>query len=169
MVDTDSLNENKEIIEKLNSIPVLKNFNDKDIQGMLKLSKVIRYERGETIIKEGQYDNWIYFIIQGKVGIKKQDETIGVLKQKGDIFGEMGIIDGSPRSATIMAIDETFCLALDASYSDRLQNEEKFNFNCILYQIFAQILAVRLRLADEALVRAKDEVEMLKAELRARA
>lgn len=64
---------------------------------------MISYDPGEVLIKEAQYDNWIYFLMSGKVGIQKQGEIIAVLKRMGDLFGEIGIIDGSPRSASIVA------------------------------------------------------------------
>lgn len=162
MVDTEYLKKNQEIIQKLRKIPTLNFFEDKDLEGIIKLSRVMKYEAGDLIIKEGQYDNWIYFIIYGKVRIQKHGETIGQLKRRGDIFGEMGIIDGSPRSASITAIDETVCLLLDATYSDRLPEKDRVAFNCILYQAFAQVLAERLRIADEELVKARNEVISLK-------
>jgi len=159
------LKENEEIIQKLRNIPTLDSFRDEDLQGILKLSKTIKYDPGELIIEEGKYDNWIYFLISGKVRIEKQGETIAVLKRRGDLFGEMGIIDGSPRSASVVAIDETVCLAVDASYMDRLVGNEKITFASILYRVFAEILVNRLRIADEELVKAKAENAVLRAEL----
>ena len=164
MIVSEYLNGNKELIQKIRKIPTLDFFEDKDLEGLLKLSRVIKYEPGEVILKEGQQDNWIYFILSGKVGVQKEGETIGVLKRQGDIFGEMSIIDDSPRSATIIAIEETACLAIDASYADRLSGNDKVAFNCILYQAISQVLAGRLRIADEELVKSKDEIAMLKAE-----
>ena len=161
---SDYLKEDMETIQKLRELPPLMSFSDENLRGILKLSKMITYEPGELIIEEGKYDNWIFFLISGKVGIQKQGETIAVLQRKGDIFGEMGIIDGSPRSASIMAIDKTVCLAMDASYMDRLEGDEKITFNYILYRLFSEILVNRLRIADEQLVKAKNENAVLKAE-----
>ena len=165
-MDSDYFNENSEIIQKIKEIPALKLFRDEDLQGILKLSKLMQYKPGEIIIKEGQYDNWIYFIVSGKVGIQKQGETISILKRRGDLFGEMGIIDGSPRSASIIAIDETICLAIDASYMDRLKENEKTLFRSILYRIFSEILASRLRMVDEELAKIKNENAMLRDKIK---
>lgn len=165
MSDQGYLKEDQEIIEKLHAMPVLSTFSEADLRGLLRLSKMVRYGPKELIIKEGHYDNWIYFLISGKVGIMKQDETIAVLKRRGDLFGEMGIIDGSPRSASIVAIDETVCLAADISYMDRLQGNDKIAFNAILYRVFSEILANRLRLADEDIVKLKDENARLKGKM----
>ncbi|MFH1489298.1 MAG: cyclic nucleotide-binding domain-containing protein [Pseudomonadota bacterium] len=167
MYVSDYLNADHAIIRKLRAISSLNSFKDKDLEGIIKLSKVIKCEPGEQIIQEGQQDSWIYFLVSGKVGIQKEGETINVLQRRGDLFGEMGIIDGSPRSASILAIDETVCLAFDTSYMDRLEGNEKMAFKAVLYRIFAEILAERLRTADQKLVKIKEENARLKAELKA--
>jgi CRP/FNR family transcriptional regulator, cyclic AMP receptor protein len=165
VADTGYLKDNQEILARLRSLPTLKFFDEKDLQGILSLSRMTKYQPGEVIIAEGQYDNWIYFLVSGEVAIRKRGETFGTLKDRGDLFGEMGIIDGSPRSATITAVKETECLGLDASYMDRLEGRDRIAFQCVLYQAFAQILAARLRLADERLLTAMDENAGLKAEV----
>ncbi|MFH1349697.1 MAG: cyclic nucleotide-binding domain-containing protein [Pseudomonadota bacterium] len=166
MVDHSYLRENRDIIEKLNAIPILRQFKEKDLQGLMGLSKFVKYEPGELIVKEGQTANCVFLIMSGKVGIEKQGETIGILKRRGDIFGEMGIIDGSSRSASIIAIEETVCLVIDVSYVDRLTEKDRVSFNSILYRVFAEVLASRLRVTNEDLVRLKDENEMQKAEIK---
>ena len=161
-----NITDNKEIIQKLREITPLKFLKEEDILGLLKSSKMIKYDPGEMIIEEGKYSDWIYFLITGQVGIQKQGEIITVLKRRGDLFGEMGIIDKSPRSASIIAVNETVCLAIDASYSQKLEGSEKVAFNAILYRIFAEILAERLRMTDKELVKAKSENSRLRAELK---
>lgn len=88
-----------------------------------------------------------------------------MLNRTGDLFGEMVIIDKSPRSASIIAMDQTICLAIDSSYPKRLEGDEKTAFNAILYRIFAEVLAGRLREMDEELVKLRDENIMLRSEL----
>ena len=165
MTGTGNVIDNKETIQKLREITPLRFIKEEDIFGLLKSSKMIRYDPGETIIKEGELSSWIYFLITGKVGIRKKEETINILQRRGDLFGEMGVIDDSPRSASIFALDQTVCLAIDASYSKQLQGNEKIAFNAILYRIFAEILAERLRSTDDELVKLKNENSMLRDEI----
>ncbi|PKN66315.1 MAG: cyclic nucleotide-binding domain-containing protein [Deltaproteobacteria bacterium HGW-Deltaproteobacteria-15] len=166
MPAVDYPSDNKEILDKLRLMPALKRLNEEDLDGVLSLSRIQRFEEGEIIIREGQYDNWIYFLISGKIAIEKKGEAIGVLQERGDIFGEMGIIDGSPRSATIRAVDKSVCFAMDASYIDRLKGNDRVSFQCILYQAFAQILATRLRIADDRFLKVKDANAALEKEIR---
>lgn len=162
MIESDYLKDNINYFEKLGTIPSLADFSEKDLKGLLELSKIRKYEPGELILEEGFFDCWIYFLVSGKIRVIKHDEGLSVLKRTGDVFGEMGIIDGSPRSASVYAVDTTVCLATDASYIDRLSGNDKTVFSCILYRIFSEILANRLRLTSEELIKAKEEIERMK-------
>ena len=162
MRESDYLKDNVNFFEQLRKMPTLDSFSKKDLKGLLELSKIRKYEPGELILEEGLSDNWIYFLVSGKLRIVKHDEDLSVLRRTGDIFGEMSIIDGSPRSASVYAVDETVCLATDASYIDRLSGNDKNAFSSILYRIFSELLANRLRLTSEELMKAKEEIERLK-------
>lgn len=163
MLESDYLKDNIDFLQKLGHMPTLDLFSEEDLKGALRLSKIRKYEPGELILEEGALDCWIYFLVSGNVRIVKQGEDLSILKRTGDVFGEMGIIDGSPRSASIYAIDETVCLATDASYIDRLSGNEKVAFCFILYRIFAEILANRLRLTTDTLVKVKEENKRLRS------
>jgi len=164
MIESDYLKDNSKFFEKLRQMPTLDAFSEKDLKGLLELSKIRKYNPGELILEEGLFDCWIYFLIKGKVRVVKHNEDLSVLRRTGDVFGEMGIIDGSARSASVYAIDETVCLATDASYIDRLTGNDKIAFSYILYRIFSEILANRLRLTSEELIKVKEENERLKGE-----
>lgn len=166
MTDPTNMYDNHEIIDRLRAITPLKFLKEEDIRGLLKSSKMIRYDPGELIIEEGQHSEWIYFLIKGKVGIKKKGQIINELKRQGDIFGEMSTINQSPRSASIVAMDQSVCLVIDASYSRNLTGKEKDAYNAILYRIFAEILSDRLRNMDEEMVKLKSENRKLKSELK---
>lgn len=165
MIESSYLKESSALIEKLRQIPTLELFDEKDLQGALQLSKMRKYEPGELILEEGSHDNWIYFLVSGKVRIVKYGKQLTVLSRRGDVFGEMGVIDGSARSASVYAVDETVCLATDASYVDRLSGKDRVSFCCVLYHVYAEILASRLRLTSDELVRAREEIAGLKAQL----
>jgi CRP-like cAMP-binding protein len=157
------LKENLELIEKLKNVPVMHTFGKKDINKLFNFSNVKKYSAGEIIIEEGSYDNWIYFLISGHVRIVKNGEEIDTLRRTGDIFGEMSVIDGCPRSASIEAMDDVICLATDVSFMDRLYNDDKVAFCSIFYQTIAEVLACRLRETSDELAKYKEELQRLKS------
>ncbi|MCK4390838.1 MAG: cyclic nucleotide-binding domain-containing protein [Desulfobacterales bacterium] len=164
MLESDYLKDSAHLVQKLKQISTLKPFDDKDLHGALKLSKIRKYNPGELILEEGSFDNWIYFLISGKVRVVKGGKDLCLLERTGDVFGEMGVIDGSARSASIYAIDETVCLVTDASYLDRLSGRDKLAFGYVLFRVFSEILANRLRSTTQDLISAKEEIARLRSE-----
>ncbi len=63
------------------------------------------YEKGETIIKEGEKDKTIFFLVSGKVGIYKGGKLIGVVDKPNSPLGEISAILGSQRTASCVALD----------------------------------------------------------------
>ncbi len=68
-------------------------------------------KKGQIILKEGNRSDFAFIIVDGQVEVsrKRRDgnvEVIDILGQN-DIFGEMGMIDGRPRSATVTALENS--------------------------------------------------------------
>ncbi len=68
-------------------------------------------KKGQIILKEGNRSDFAFIIVNGQVEVsrKRRDgnvEVIDILGQN-DIFGEMGMIDGRPRSATVTALENS--------------------------------------------------------------
>jgi CRP/FNR family transcriptional regulator, cyclic AMP receptor protein len=161
MIESKYLKENIENIQRLMTIQALKHFETRNLGKLLRLSKIRQYEDGEEIIQEGDMDPWLYFLLSGKIRIVKENEVIGTINRKGEIFGEMRIIDDQSRSASVHAVGQTVCLAVDTSARNRLstsdEKDERLDFLLLLYRIFAEYITARLRLTNEELVRAKRE------------
>lgn len=170
MIESKYLKENIENIQKLMGIPALKNFETKSLGKLLRLSKIRQYEHGERIIKEGDLDPWLYFLLSGKIRISKAGHDIGSIDRKGEIFGEMRIIDSLSRSASVYALGKTICMAVDTSAKERLSGDdtrdEKLDFLLLLYRIFAEYMSIRLRLTNDELIKAKKMTEKLKKSAR---
>ena len=70
----------------------------------------INFKKGDNIIEEGNLGDCAYIIEAGSVEVSKlsphgDKHILGILK-KSEIFGEMGLIDGLPRSATVKALED---------------------------------------------------------------
>ena len=169
MLESKYLKDNIENIQKLLAIPALKNFETKSLQKLLRLSKIREYEDGELIIEEGGLDPWLYFLLSGKIRITKEDLAINTIDKKGEIFGEMRIVDSMKRSASVFAVGKTICLAVDTSAKNRISDQdptdEKLDFLLLLYRIFAEYMSIRLRLTNDELITAKKKIKRLLARI----
>ena len=163
MLESKYLKDNIQNIQKLLTIPALRHFETANLGKLLRLSKIREYKDGEIIIKEGDLDPWLYFLLSGKIRIIKEGKNIATISQKGEIFGEMRIVDSLSRSASVYAAGKTICLAVDTSAKKRLSTEgardEKLDFLLLLYRIFAEYMSIRLRLTNEELVNAMKVIE----------
>ena len=155
MKETGYLKEGPELVKDLMKIPILSRLKERDIKNLIKMSKIKTYDAGEAICEEGLNDKWIYFLTKGRVRIVKDGKELSVLEKRGEVFGEMSVIDGRPRSASVLALETTVCLATDTLYIDKLQDHEKLAFRYLIYRIFAEILSARLRYTSEELVQSK--------------
>lgn len=103
--DTDSV-----IIKGfLKEIPIFKSLSDRHLSRLSENFIVCRVNRGETIFHQSDDSTDLYMILDGAVraSLVNEDgeELILAAFNRGDFFGEMSLLDGKPRSATMIAVD----------------------------------------------------------------
>ncbi|MBI5816369.1 MAG: protein kinase [Nitrospinae bacterium] len=118
------------------------------IYKLLQVCQLRKHKAGEMIFREGEVARDMHLIIAGSVKIcrgptPEKSITIHTLK-RGDIFGEMGIIDGGPRSAS--AIAEGDCQTLVLHQVSLLRCDA--NTAGKLYRNLAHILSAKLRITS---------------------
>lgn len=140
---------NDDIMERMKNVPAFNSLPESHIKEAMQAASVRRYEAGEILIQKGDFDNQVFFLVFGSLSIAINGTEIGKLQRLGDVFGEMGIIDGSPRSATITALRTSLVVALDDTALGSLGEAEKIFTQAVMYRVFAEVLATRLRDANE--------------------
>lgn len=149
MQETDYLKSNEKVLRILRDIDQFTPFSNEDIMSFLNVGKLIEYEKDEEIIKEGTSDFFVYFLLSGGVTIDKEGKNIKTLRRTGELFGEMGIIDGSERSASVTAIQKTLVLRLDSSIVGKNPESQELALGYTIYRLFCEVLAERLRVTTE--------------------
>jgi CRP/FNR family transcriptional regulator, cyclic AMP receptor protein len=105
------------------------------------------FKAGDVIFKAGDPGNELFVIRDGTVSVRVGDRTVETLGSS-EIFGEMAIVDGKPRSATVIA--ETDCVVVPVSEKLFLLMVREAPFFALAVM---RVLASRLRAANEARVR----------------
>jgi CRP/FNR family cyclic AMP-dependent transcriptional regulator len=163
MLESKYLKDDTKNVRQLCTIPALKSFETKDLAKLLKLSKIRQYADKESIIEEGATDQWLYFLLSGTIRISKNGSHISTIDNTGEIFGEMRMIDGLSRSTSIHAVGQTACLAVDTSAKHRLDSDdEAASLFALLYDVMMEYISTRLRLSNEKLIEAQQEIARLK-------
>jgi CRP/FNR family transcriptional regulator, cyclic AMP receptor protein len=151
--ESSYIKDNIHVLRLMKNIKGFQSFSDHNLRSLLELARLREYKIGEIVIKEGDYDCWIFFLLSGWLEILKGDNVVGHLRRLGDLFGEMGVVDGSPRSATIRAATPSIVLGVDGSVVDRKLLSQDLAFCYTIYRAFAEVLAFRLRNTTEDYIR----------------
>jgi CRP-like cAMP-binding protein len=147
------------IVAILDQIPLLEGFAQEEIVRMAPYLKIYRAPVGTEIICEGDTGDFMLLLISGRVEIFKRD-TSGMPKHigtagPGKALGEMSMIDGAPRSASCIALEDTLFAVLDRPDLSRIITDDPRLGVKLLIEL-VQILARRLREANSRLVGAME-------------
>ncbi len=153
MQETDYLKENQKALDLLKRIEKFQSFSDENLRSFLEVGKLKSYEAGETIVRRGTKENWVYFLVSGQVKVVKGENTFAILKQSGDLFGEMTVIDQEPRSASVWALTKTMLLGIDCSHLDQVNEYSGTVFHYTIFRLFAESLAERLRITNDEVMK----------------
>ena len=115
------------------------------------------FAHGEAIMRQDAVANWLYVLTEGEAEVRVTasglSRTVGTLRA-GDYFGEMGLMTGEPRSATVMALTDVKCYRLSKeTFEAILQRRPEIaeEISATLAHRRAGLDAVREEVSDEAL------------------
>ncbi len=101
----------------LMQVPMFRSLRIEDSQRIAALLQKHILRKGDVLFRNGEEGHSLYMIIAGKIKIVRQsrdgDEMILAVLSAGDFCGEMALLDGLPRSADAVAIEETHLYGLN--------------------------------------------------------
>ncbi len=121
------------------------------------------YETNELIFEQMQPGAALFLIVDGKVAVEVYNEkyTTSLAElESGSFFGEMALLDESPRSASARAVEPTRTLALYRNDLNRLSHTDP-ETACHIYRVLAQIVGDRLRATNEMITSGEIHLEKL--------
>ncbi|MFY9261931.1 MAG: mechanosensitive ion channel family protein [Gallionella sp.] len=113
-------------IKTLHHVELFAQMNDKELKHLATHLKYAPFARGDLISKQGAIAHWLYIIINGDAevyveAVDGKKHTLNILS-KGDFFGEMGMMTGAPRTASVTAQTDVECYRLDKTgFEDIMQ------------------------------------------------
>ncbi|MEO8610238.1 MAG: cyclic nucleotide-binding domain-containing protein [Chloroflexota bacterium] len=105
-----------QITRFLHTVPMFQGLNERQLNRLAKRFKERNYAKGETIVTQGTLGIGLFIIEKGKVEAVREhtDGSKSVVNQLGstDFFGELSLLDESPRTAHVITVEDTTCLVL---------------------------------------------------------
>ena len=118
-------------IETLAQVRLFQDLRKPHLRRILKATEEYSYQDGATVVAEGTASESFFVILKGKARVERRGRTVNRLGP-GDSFGEIALLDGGPRTATVVADGRMRCLILlRKEFRQILADEPKVAFRVL--------------------------------------
>lgn len=143
------------ILPFLKELDFFDNLTEQDMYKLLEFIRVLKPDTGETIFDQGDPGTALYFIVRGKVAVRKRipegTEITLVELGPGEVLGEMALIEEEPRSAKAEAQVPSLLFYLDSRDFDTLVNMHP-SIGLKMMKKLIKLICSRLRITSDTLV-----------------
>ena len=126
-----------ENIEFLKNVPIFSELNDDTLIKLSQLGTLKSFEKDSIILSEQDAGSALFVMVSGKVKVArvsnddKSKEVILTLLNPSDFFGEMALLDGLARSATVTSIEDSQVFIIQRNdFLDLFKSILKFLLHC---------------------------------------
>lgn len=106
------------LLESLRRLPVFAKLSEAELEELASRMRQKQFKRGDTIFRKDDKGTHLYVVLEGAVKIALPgefgQEALVAIARSGEYFGELALFDRSPRSATVVALEDTQAALLAA-------------------------------------------------------
>ena len=144
------LNLDAAIVQKISAkVKVFKDMNTECLMSTLAMAEHQPHKAGDIVFNEGDIGSSFHILISGEVVVEKtKNGTVVTLAKlvSGECFGEMALVGGHLRSATVRAVRDSVTMRFDRERVDAYPDSAH-----IIYRNIAIVLSMRLDVSSEML------------------
>jgi CRP-like cAMP-binding protein len=145
--------ETSEILDRITHVEMLHTLSPSEVQAIIPLLKAITVEPGAVLCREGEPGDAMFMIVTGEAEIYKGQQLMALLGP-GEMFGEMALLTGEERSASVIARSPMELYELDKLDFDGMLNHAPH-----LASGLSRILARRLRETTQSQMQSTDQTD----------
>ena len=116
-----------ELRDKLRALPILAGLDDRSLNALIANLQWLGIPGGEHLFRQGDHDTSMYIVLSGRLGVYLRDEegneVLARQMSGGETVGELGLLSGDPRSATVIALRDSELVRLSKDTFDLLVEE----------------------------------------------
>jgi len=117
---------------KLKIFNLFDNLSEDELDLISRETVVLNFEKGEVVCEEDTDSDSMYFIFEGEVGISIKGVSFAIL-ESGDYFGEMSLITGGKRNATVTPLEPSVLFEISADVFDKIfEKSPKAMYNLLV-------------------------------------
>ncbi len=98
----------------LRSVTIFRGLDRATLLDVARKTKEVTHPAGATVVREGDPGDMLCIIARGTVEVQVRGRTVAQMTD-GDFFGEISLVDGKPRSATVVTVDDVVLYTLSRS------------------------------------------------------
>jgi CRP-like cAMP-binding protein len=98
----------------LRLVPLFRGLTDRSFEAIASLASETRHGAGDVLVRQGEPGHEFIIIVSGRALVERDGKRVRELGP-GDFLGEISLVDGSPRTATVTALDaiDALCIHRD--------------------------------------------------------
>jgi len=166
----------KALLRIIEKVPIFNNMGAENVRTILQLCERRTYQPWDTLCKVREQSNDMAILLSGQLGVFTAENRQISTVQPVALVGEVGLITGQPRNATVRAIQQSSLLVLSKTSFDRLMRSNPAiclcvyrNVGCTMMERYMETevqgrtLAAQLSASDEQLHQLHEEIEALRS------
>ena len=128
---------------KLGELELFTGCRKRDLEALASIADDVTFTPGDVLVRQGRWGYEWFVITSGEAEVRVDDRPVAVVGP-GDVIGEMAILDGGPRTASVVALTDVHSFCVDRRRFDALLERTPAIARAMLKQ-----LSLRLRHADQ--------------------
>jgi len=99
------------IVDDLSELPQFASVDRAQLETLAKHAEELDVPAGVELTHEGRHEGSVFIVVSGSIGIERGGRTVDTIG-RGGFFGAIAAIDGGPRTATGVALEDTVVVAI---------------------------------------------------------
>ena len=156
------LEREKPLFPELRAVPLFQELIRRELQAVVEVIEIRKYLTGDVVFEQGARGDGVYVVLKGCVEVIQEDGEDGdkvllAQSESGSFFGETALLEGVPRTAAAVAVEDTE-LALFSRDALHQLAEQRPHLGVKIAIQLSRIVAERLRQTNHSLQVARDEL-----------
>lgn len=102
-------------LERLRAVPLFAAMSKKELEQLLRQADHLRFPPRHEIVRAGSRGQEFWLVIEGQLAVRRGGETVATLSP-GEYFGELAVIDGGTRDATVVTTSPVELMLIDSRH-----------------------------------------------------
>lgn len=132
----------------LEEVPLFAGLPLRRLRKLASQGEIARFDADAILVRAGDPGEAFYVVLSGRVAVRRGRGRATVELGPGAYFGELALLDGAPRSATVVATKETLCLVLPRKAFARMLKAEPAFAAALLPALAARVRELESSLVD---------------------